>query len=624
MAALQGMGQNGGWPMSMFLTPDLKPFYGGTYFPPESKYGRIGFPDLLKRIHGLWQNDREKIIQSSEALVKFLHEMPASMSAVGGLNPGCLDTCFHQFSQTYDPQFAGFGGGPKFPRPAVFNFLLRYYDRTGNKAALEMSANTLRKMSMGGMYDHIGGGFHRYSVDAEWRVPHFEKMLYDQAQLVNSYIDLYLITKDLFYATVIRDVLEYVGRDMTPARHRESHEAGGHLDGGFYSAEDADSPNPESPEEKGEGAFYIWSKKEIVDAFGSDSGEMFCFYYGVEDSGNAPFDPQHEFTGKNILYVAHTAAQTAKKFGKEEKEVTETLARSRASLFALRAKRIRPGLDDKILTSWNGLMISAFARAYQVLDDPAYLQRAEHAAQFILSHLYDPQSKTLRRRFRDGEAKYDAHLDDYAFFVQGLLDLYESSLSFRWLKSAIELTQTQIDLFWDRERGGFFDTSGKDSSILVRMKEQYDGAEPTGNSIAVMNLLRLSQMTDNDDWRAKAEQTLALFGEVLQKQPVVMPQMAATYDFSISKTKQIIVAGKRDEPETRKLFKEIYSRYIPNRIILFADGGVEQKQLALYLSFVSTMSMANGKPTAYICEDYVCQLPASDLDTVSKLLAKKE
>jgi len=612
MNALQAMGESGGWPLSMFLTPDRKPFFGGTYFPPESRYGRIGFPDLLRRVSEVWKTEKEKILESANGLTKFLQEaVPTKFASMPG--NAALDTCFTQLSRTYDPGFGGFGGGPKFPRPVVFNFLLHYHYRTANTKALEMTERSLQKMSAGGMYDHIGGGFHRYSVDGQWRVPHFEKMLYDQAQLVNSFIDVYQITRNAYYANVIREVLDYVLRDMTDHN------------GGFYSAEDADSPRPEAPDEEGEGAFYVWSKQEITQAIREpNTADIFCYYYGVEEGGNALTDPQQEFTGRNILYIGHSLTQTADEFGKAEAEVAGILSSARKRLFDLRSKRPRPHLDDKILTSWNGLMIGAFARASQVLRDTRYLDAAQGSAQFILTRLYDEKARTLKRRYRDGEAKHEAHLDDYAFLSAGLLDLYEASFDFNWLEKAMDLTGKQIELFWDMERGGFYDTSGKDSSILVRMKEQYDGAEPTGNSVAALNLLRLSQMSDNQDWRVKAEKTMAAFGPILQQQPVVMPQLAVALDFALDKPKQIIIAGKKDDAETQALLAQVSSRYLPNRILLLVDGGERQNELTSLLPFVKDMKMAAGKSTAYICENYVCQLPTSDLKVVSTLLDKRK
>jgi hypothetical protein len=609
MTALQAMGVNGGWPMSMFLTPELKPFYGGTYFPPETRYGRIGFPELLRRISAIWKNERAKVLESSEGITKFLREIPLRPSSTTTLDPDLRTVCFHQAAKQYDPKFGGFGGGPKFPRPVVFNFLLRYFHSTGDPKALLMTEKTLRAMASGGMYDHIGGGFHRYSVDEEWRVPHFEKMLYDQAQIVNALVDLFLVTKDVSYADIIRETLGYVLREMTDKR------------GGFYSAEDADSVIPGTAHEKGEGAFYVWTMNEIEHVLGDDA-KAFTFYYGVEEGGNALHDPQHEFIGKNILYQANSLAETAKFVGASEREVMELLDRSRRMLFDTRAKRPRPHLDDKIITAWNGLMISAFARASQALGEPTYLLAAERAAQFIVTQLYHEKTDSLRRRYREGEAKFEAHLDDYAFLTQGLLDMYETSFDVRWLQLALRLTKKQIELFWDEPHGGFFDTSGNDASILVRMKEQHDGAEPTGNSIAIMNLLRLSQMCNNADWRTKAERALSAFGEVLQKAPFAMPQMVAAYDFSLGKVQQIVIVGTRDHEETQRMLREVSSRFIPNRVLLLVEGSSVEQEVFGAESFITSLAMIDGKPTAYVCEDFVCQLPTVDVRTLAELLER--
>jgi uncharacterized protein YyaL (SSP411 family) len=610
MTALQGMGQGGGWPMSMFLTTDLKPFYGGTYFPPENRYGRIGFPDLLERIKEVWDQQRAKVLDSAEGITEYLQKASAAGSSSDSLDAALLDTCFEQLRKSYDPEFGGFGDGPKFPRPVVFNFLLRYYYRTDNREALEMVQETLRKMAGGGIRDHIGGGFHRYSVDAEWRVPHFEKMLYDQAQLASSYLELYQVTRNEVDAEVVRGILEYVLRDLTdPA-------------GGFYSAEDADSPRPENPTEEGEGSFYLWTSKEIMNILGDENGMIFSRYFGIEEGGNALADPQHEFTGRNILYSATSLEQSASHFGKSEAELRQILEDSRIKVFRTRATRPRPHLDDKILTSWNGLMISAFARAFQIFREERFLKAGERAASFLLSSMYDSSAGTLNRRFRDGEARFAGHLDDYAFFVQGLLDLYEASFNTGWLKEAILLTSKEIEIFWDEEHGGFFDTSGRDSSILIRMKEQYDSAEPTGNSIAVMNLLRLADMTDNTDWREKAEKTIASFGMILRKQPVAMPQMAAAFDYTTGKSRQVIFVGRKNDPEIQMMLHELFSRFLPNKIVMLIDDPGPETTLAQYLPFVTNLRKVDGKPSAYVCEDYVCQLPTNDLDTFSAQLNK--
>lgn len=611
MMALQAMTGGGGWPMSMFLTPDLKPFYGATYIPPEPKYGRPGFPTIITSIHEEWVNRRQNIITNSQQITNHLNNMANPQVKATEADMTALEQGFDFFSRSYDSQFAGFGNAPKFPRPVAFNFLLRYFSRTSNQEALDMSLKTLKQMARGGMYDHIGGGFHRYATDAQWHVPHFEKMVYDQGQLVISYLEAFQITHDYFFANVARDILNYVLRDMT------------HLDGGFYSAQDAESVvDPTKPEEKEEGAFYTWFKNEIDGLLSPEQAKVFNYRYGVKQNGNVVSDPHQEFKMENILFAAHTPEETAKQFGYSTEETELLLSTSRQKLFRMREKRPRPHLDDKILVSWNGLMISAFSRAYQVLGDEKYLQAAERASEFILDNLYDVNRKKLFRRYREGESRYEAHLEDYAFLAQGLLDLYESGFDIRWLQTAINLTKKQNKLFYDKNQGGFYDISGADKSILIRTKEWYDGAEPTGNSIAILNLLRLSQMTDNQNWKAMADQSLAYFGERMLNTPQGLAQLLVALDFSLSKPKQIIIAGKANDPHTKRLLEEVHSRFIPNKIILLADGGKAQEILVSYIPFVETVTMLEGKATVYICENYACQLPTSDLEVVAKLLTR--
>ncbi len=610
MAAVQALTGSGGWPMSVFLTHDLKPFYAGTYFPPESRYGLPAFPDLLEAIHQAWVKERQKILESANQITAYLQQRTVVQTSDATLTKSLLQKAYDQTALGYDKTFGGFGNAPKFPRPVTFNFLLRYYHRSGEKKALEMTLTTLRKMAEGGIHDHLGGGFHRYSVDGQWRVPHFEKMLYDQAQLAVSYLEAYQITRDPLYAQIARAILDYVLRDMTGPQ------------GGFYSAEDADSPLPENPEKRGEGAFYLFSKDEIFEMLVASTGKLFTYYYGVTEEGNALSDPQGEFSGKNILYVAHSIDDTAKHFGRSSTAVQKVLADARQRLFHLRARRPRPHLDDKVITSWNGLMIGAFARGYQVLNEPRYLRAAELAAAFITANLYDPNQKVLLRRYRDGSAGLEAYLNDYAFLVQGLLDLYEASLNIRWLMYAIDLTQKQIELFGDANGAGFFDTSGNDRTVLLRMKEDYEGAQPTGNSVAALNLLRLAQMIGNEKYQQKGVKTISTFADPLQKYPMGMPQMLVALDFQLKKPKQIIIAGKADAADTKKMLRAVYDRFLPNKIILLADGGRAQKQLAKYLPFIASVSMLDGKATAYVCEDYTCKLPTTDVNVMIDLLEK--
>jgi len=606
MSAVQAMTGSGGWPMSLFLTPDLKPFYGATYIPPVSKYGRPGFPEIVNKISELWQSDREKIFGTSTQLAEYLKTPEGQSSRGFQITETILDSAFHRFQQTYDPEFGGFGRGPKFPRPVSFNFLFGYCARKGNDSALEMSLTTLRAMARGGMYDHIGGGFHRYSVDGQWRVPHFEKMLYDQAQLVSSYLDAYQISHDEQYAATAKDVLSYVERKLTDP------------DGGFYSAEDAESVIDAS-HSKEEGAFYCWTSSEIEKIIGHEDAVIFNYRFGVQDAGNALHDPMNVFSGKNILYIAHSIEEAAEHFGKPVDLIESSLNKARKKIFDEREKRPHPHLDDKIITAWNGLMISAFARAYQILHDQKYLDIATRAAGFIANHLYDSQGRKLFRRYRDGDARFEGGLQDYAFLVSGLLDLYEASFDFQWMELAIKLTSKQIELFWDGKDGGFFDTSGTDASLLFRTKEDYDGAEPTGNSVAVLNLLRLSHMTDNKDWRTKAETNIAAFAGRLQQMPDAVAHMLTAILWLLSSPKEIIIAGNPAADDTKTLIAMVYENFMPNKIVMLVrDDG--KKELASYLPFTRDMKMIGGKPTLYVCENYACRLPANDPETAKQLL----
>ena len=606
MTFVQATTGGGGWPMSVWLTPDLKPFFGGTYYPSPQ------FTTLLEKIAASWQADRDKITASSDSITRQLRQFtettrPASVE----LEKTLLDKTYDQIKSSFEPRYGGFGGAPKFPRPVALNFMLRYHARTGTKDALDMSRFTLRKMADGGVHDQIGSGFHRYSTDTRWHVPHFEKMLYDQAQLACSYLDAYQITHDKFFADVARDILAYVQRDMTGDQ------------GQFYSAEDADSPLPKNLSAHAEGAFYVWEDKEIVGALGKESAEIFNYFYGVEKGGHVDNDPRGEFPKKNVLIVSRTITETATKFGKSPEEIGKNLADAKQKLFAVRAKRPRPHLDDKTITAWNGLMISAFARAYQVLDDPQYLSAATQSAQFIKTKLYDAKTNKLIRRYRNGEATIDGFADDYAFLVQGLLDLYEASFDISDLAWAFDLQKKQNELFWDSTGKGFFSTTGNDPSVLLRMKEDYDGAEPSPNSVAALNLLRLSQMLDEKPFREMAEQTLVAFGGRLQQAPSAMPQMMMALDFHLTKAKQIVIAGKPDAADIRSMLRAVHETFIPNKILLFADGGKGQAFLGKHLESIQDVKMKDDQATAFVCQDYVCQLPTSDIAVMRKLITGK-
>ena len=616
MTFVQATTGGGGWPMSVWLTPDLKPFVGGTYFPPEDRYGQPGFKKVLERIAAAWKQDHEKIAGQGASIVEALREaQTAQPAAAEKIDARILDAAYEQFSRSFDARDGGFGGAPKFPRPVTLNFLSRFYARDpsseSGKHALEIDLITLRKMAAGGMHDHLGGGFHRYSVDRYWHVPHFEKMLYDQAQLALAYLDAFQITQDRQFASVARDILDYVARDMTSK------------EGGYFSAEDADSLFEHGKPEHGEGAFYIWTKKEIDTAL-DNAAEIFDFNYGVQSHGNAPegSDPQDEFRGKNILIERHTIAETAQHFQKPEDAVRDLLRQSREKLFAIRSKRPRPHLDDKIIAAWNGLMISAYARAAQILDEPRYLKSATLATNFVRAHLWDDSKKTLYRSYREGRGRVEGFADDYAFVIHGLLDLYEASFDIEWLKFAIELQETQDRLFFDGKNGGYFSTSGKDESVVLRMKDDNDSAEPASSSVAAHNLLRLAQIRDKKQWEERAEKTISAFRTTLSRFPSAMPQILVALDFSSRKPRQIVIAGKKDAPETKALLSEVHRHFLPTTILLVADGAEGQEYLAEELQAIHGMSMVDEKPAAYVCEDFTCKAPVIDSNQLAKLLAQ--
>ena len=636
MTFVQATTGGGGWPMSVWLTPDLKPFVGGTYFPPEDRYGQPGFKKVLERIAAAWKQDHEKIVDQSSKIISALRESQAAQSAASAkIDSQVFEKAYEQFARTFDEKEGGFGGAPKFPRPVALNFLSRFYARDPKsevgKHALEMDLVTLGKMAAGGMHDHLGGGFHRYSVDRYWHVPHFEKMLYDQAQLAITYLDAFQITQDRQYESVARDILDYVARDMTSK------------EGGFFSAEDADSPIPvaavydrrsESPQsmevgahraplQKSEGAFYVWTKKEIDAALG-DAAEIFDFHYGVQPHGNAPegSDPQDEFRDRNILIERHPIAETAKHFKKSENEVQQSLARSREKLLLIRAKRPRPHLDDKIISAWNGLMISAFARAAQVLDEPRYLEAATRAARFLRTRLFEETSKLLYRNYREGRSGIEGFADDYAFVIQGLVDLYEASFDVEWLKFAVELEATQDRLFFDEKNGGYFSTSGKESSVPLRMKDDNDSAEPAASSIAALNLLRLAQFRNDKQLEERARKTIDAFAPTLSHFASAMPQMLVALDYSLGKPRQIVIAGKPDDPGTKALLAEVDRHFLPNKILLLADEAEGQEYLGEKNEATRAMSMVDGKPAAYVCENFTCKAPVTDPSDLAKLLAK--
>jgi uncharacterized protein YyaL (SSP411 family) len=616
MTFVQATTGSGGWPMSVWLTPDLKPFYGGTYFPPSSKWGRPGFVEILGEIARVWKAERGKVVESAEALTARLKatEQAAPVWTVPAAD--ALDATVKQFVEAFDPRYGGFGDSPKFPRPSELLFLLREHARTGHVQARDMVLRTLRAMSLGGMRDHIGGGFHRYSVDAGWRVPHFEKMLYDQAQLVLALIEGSQVSGDPFYAEVAEDTLLYVMREMTDPG------------GGFYSAEDADSIPPEDAGQEGahkkEGAFYLWRVSELDELLG-DGADVVKRRFGVEPDGNAPTDPHQEFTGKNLLYVARSIDDIAKQTGKPVDEVIEILNGARMSMFKERLDRPRPYRDDKILTSWNGLMIAAFARMARILRSlgsdgrtagEPYLETARRAAVFIRERMWSAASGTLLRRYRDGHAEIDGYAEDYAYLIHGLLELFQADPQPMWLEWAIALQRRQDELFWDDAAGGWFSTTGKDPTVLLRMKEDYDGAEPTASSISVLNLLVLSHLVPDAAWHDRIDRTLKLFGTRLEQMGRGVPMMAAALSAYTAGLKQVvIVEGQGDD----QLDRTVALSYLPFAIQLRVtpEG---QRALAGSLPFLEAMRPVDGATTAYVCREFTCRQPVTTVDALKQEL----
>ena len=619
MAFVQATTGGGGWPMSVWLTPDLKPVVGGTYFPPEQRSGLPGFPDVCRQIAFAWNDDRQRLIDSGNDVLQKLKELYASSPASSDdLTSSVLDLAYSRIEAGFDEENKGFGRAPKFPRPVNFNFLLRHMSRKGRESevgerALSMTLETLDVIAAGGIHDHLGGGFHRYAVDRFWHVPHFEKMLYDQAQLAVSYLEAYQITRDEVYAEVARGILDYVLRDMTSG------------EGGFYSAEDADSLLEHDKTDHAEGAFYVWTSGEIEDALGKEHGDWFKAMYGVLNNGNAPVgsDPHGEFKGKNILSLRKTSQEVAEQFGVDATKVDEAMRAARATLKGIRDQRPRPHLDDKVIVAWNGLMLSAFSKAGQTLaDGDRYKEAAVKAASFIQDRLFDASAGKLYRVYRGERSDIEGFLDDYAFLIRGLLDLYETTFDVGWLEWAASLQSMQDRLFWDEAQGGYFATTGHSSDILIRMKDDYDGAEPSANSVALMNLIRLHQILGKDDWAEKIKSGFKVFAEKMSKQPSAMPQMMVALDAHLNPFRQIVFASGKDDPGLKSMNQLLHEQFIPCKIVLLADGGKGQAFLGQHQSFMESVNPVDGKATAYVCEHYVCQQPTHELEVFSNLLKR--
>jgi uncharacterized protein len=590
MASVQMMTGRGGWPLSVFLTPDLKPFFGGTYFPPESLQGMPGFKTVLNRMAELWRDRRDDVTHNAEQMVRALRDFASSEPSDSGLpDRSVLARAVADLGREFDPRWGGFGGAPKFPPSGAIAVLLRQYSHTGEESLLEMATVTLDRMALGGMYDQLGGGFHRYSVDGQWLVPHFEKMLYDNALLSRVYFEAWQATGRDLYRRVAAETLDYVLRDMTDAG------------GGFHSAEDADS-------EGEEGKFYVWREDEIKALLGEEDGTLFCRYYGVSEQGN--------FEGRNILHVPRDPPTSPGGKDVSRKQTMTRLEPLRRKLLTEREKRVRPGKDDKVLAAWNGMMISALARGYQVTGDDRYLKAATRAADFVLAEMVS--GGVLMRTYRGtggpddrGASKLPGYLDDYAEVAGGLIDLYEAGFDRRWLEAADELAGRMVADFWDQQDGGFFYTSADHKNLLVRTKPFHDAAVPSGNSTAILVLLRLSRLLDNRDYWSKAERGLQYMGDSIRGRPQAHLNLLCALDFHLRPITEIAVVGNPDDDDTLAMLEVIHAGFLPNKILALAEPGAVDADERL-IPLLKGKTMVAGKATAYVCENFACKRPVND------------
>ncbi|XP_057324268.1 spermatogenesis-associated protein 20 [Microplitis mediator] len=634
MTFVQSISGHGGWPMSVFLTPTLVPIMGGTYFPPVDKFGQPGFKKILLSIAHKWLESKSDLLKSGDKILELLKTSTENkhQSIAAGKNPppkDCVKLCVQQLIRSYDREFGGFSDAPKFPQPVNLNLLFHMYASDSkneiNQECLSMCLHTLTKMANGGIHDHVGQGFARYSVDGKWHVPHFEKMLYDQAQLLRSYSNAYIVTKDKFFSDIVDDIVTYVTRDLR------------HKDGGYYSAEDADSLPSADATDKREGAFYVWTMEEIERHLdkklpGRDIklSDIFSYHFNVKNDGNVSKrqDPHGELTNQNVLIVFGSIRDTADKFDCSVEDAEKYLSEAKQILFQARSQRPRPHLDDKIITAWNGLMISGLACAGVATKNKQYIQYAEDNANFIERYLYDGNKKILLRSCYRGDGDiimqpqtpiHGFHAD-YAFVVQGLLDLYEASLNTHWLELAEELQDVQNILFWDDKDGGYFNTTNTDKNIILRLKDDHDGAEPSSNSVACSNLLRLASCLNRTDYNSKVVELLCFFSETLMRMPIAIPELSCALLHYWDATTQIYIAGKKDAKDTEELLDIIRDRMIPAKLVILTDPEDTDSVLIRRNEVVKKMKMQNGRATAYVCRHRTCSLPVVESRQLAELI----
>ncbi|HEX5484308.1 MAG TPA: thioredoxin domain-containing protein [Terriglobia bacterium] len=598
MRVCQMLTGSGGWPLTILMTPDKRPFFAGTYLPKGDRFGQMGMLHLIPRTRELWQERHGDILKSAEEIIAALEKV--SPVSAGEMTASTLDAAFEELGSRFDSEHGGFGRAPKFPTPHTLLFLLRYWKRTGSQLALEMTEKTLCAMRRGGIYDHVGFGFHRYSTDAEWLAPHFEKMLYDQALLTMAYSEAYQATRKEEYARTTREILEYVSRMLTSP------------ESGFFSAEDADS-------EGEEGKFYLWRKDEIHLILAPEEAALVVQAFNVSRQGNFVEQGRADGSGENILHQTATLPNIAAGLGISEEELESRWGAARQKLFARREKRVHPLLDDKVLTDWNGLMIAALANAAQSLNEPRYAEAAQRAADFILERMRAPGGGLLHR-YREGQAAVAGNLDDYVFMAWGLIELYEANFNVKNLEAAIELNAYAHEHFWDKQTGGFYFTADNQEEVLIRAREIYDGAVPSGNSVALLNLLRLARMTGREDLEEKAAQLVTAFGASIKQSPAAYTQWMVALDFATGPAFEVVVSGDPQAEDTRAMLKALRSEYLPSKVILLRPGGQGTNEIIRLAGFTRDQAMLDGKATAYVCQNFRCHLPTTDIQQMMEFL----
>jgi len=598
MKVCQMMTGSGGWPLTIIMTPDKKPFFAATYIPKKNRFGQVGLLELLPRIREIWLSRGGEITASAEQVVSALKGLDAETSPVE-LGTRTLGDAYAQLYEAFDEEWGGFGGAPKFPTPHRLGFLLRYWKRHGDPGALYMVERTLTAMRMGGIYDHVGFGFHRYSTDREWLVPHFEKMIYDQALLVLAYCEAYQATRKEEYASTVRETLEFVQRELAAP------------EGGFFTALDADS-------EEVEGKFYLWSLDELRQLLQEDDAKLASYVFNVSPTGNYLATTEEE-SGNNILYLNKAISALASELKLTQKELCVRLQRIRGALFEARSKKIHPSRDDKVLADYNGLVIAAFAKASTVLNDESYAHAAERAVGFVLSKMVSPEGG-LYHRYREGEPSIPAFLDDYAFLTWGLLNLYEATFNPQYFNEALRLTDTLLDHFWDAEKRGFYFTADFAEETLARVKEVYDGAVPSGNSVSMLNLIRLSRMTGVAKYEERALQIASAFSSIVARSPESFTQFLMALDFLIGPSYEVVVVGKRKERSTETILSLLGEVFVPNKVVLLRNPEAKEDEVAHLAPFTKDMKLVDDKATVYVCRNFSCELPTTNPEQVLETL----